>query len=161
MRYNKTMKRFLIFLIMLFIFIPSANTETSSVTEENISQVLKIDIKTLKYEQKQLVYAIITGNELAVKTILDSDSEPRTTYAKIPLTMFAIHSNNVNILKLLVEYGFDPDETIMDVTPIELAIALKKYDSIEYLLSIGVKLTEDDYSLIYKSKDNRLKELFK
>ena len=49
----------------------------------------------------------------------------------------------------------------MDVTPIELAIYMKKYKSIEYLLSIGVTLTEEDFEIIKKSKDKRLKELFK
>ena len=128
---------------------------------DNINQVFQLDIKTLKYEQKQLVYAIITGNKNAVKTILDSDSEPNTTYAKIPLTMFAIHSNEIEILKMLIEnYNFNPDEKIMDVTPLEIAIFLKKYDAIEYLLSIGVKPTEEDLNYIKKSKNKKLKELF-
>ena len=75
--------------------------------------------------------------------------------------MFAIYENNADIIKLLVEYGFNPNETVMDVTPIELAIYMKKYKSIEYLLSIGVTLTEEDFEIIKKSKDKRLKELFK
>ena len=154
------MTKFSIFLIIFFALFSFIKINASEATEENISQVLKIDIKTLKYEQKQLVYAVLTGNEEAVKTILDSDPEPKTTYAKIPLTMFAIHSDNTNILKLLIEYGFNPNEAFMDVTPIELAIVLKKYDSIKYLLSIDVELTDEDYRLIKKSKDLRLKEFF-
>ena len=154
------MRKFLL-LILFLIFANSVVIAQGYPSQDNIAQVLKIDINKLKYEQKQLVYAIITGNENAVRTILDNDSEPKTTYAKIPLTMFAIHSDNVEILKILIEYGFDPNETIMDVTPLELAIALKKYDSIEYLLSIGVTPTNEDYEIIRKSKDKKLKELFK
>lgn len=151
-----------ILLIIMFLMIANSFVYAQDYpNSDNINQILKIDINKLKYEQKQLVYAIITGNENAVRTILDADQEPKTTYAKIPLTMFAIHSNNVEILKILVEYGFDPNETIMDVTPLELAIALKKYAAIEYLLSIGVKPTYDDYTIINKSKDLKLKELFK
>lgn len=152
------MKKLLSVLFMLFTFIPVCRAGEYALSD-NIEQVLKIDIRTLKYEQKQLVYAIITGNETAVKTILDFDPDPKTTYAKIPLTMFAIHSDNVNILKLLINYGFNPNETVMDVTPVELAIALKKYDSIKYLLSIGVKLSKEDYQIIKKSKDKKLKEI--
>ena len=153
------MKNFLL-LILSLIFINPITMAEDFLNQNSISQVLKIDINTLKYEQKQLVYAIITGDKNAVRTILDNDSEPKTTYAKIPLTMFAIHSDNVEILKMLIEYGFDPNETVMDVTPLELAIALKKYDSISYLLSIGVTPTNEDYEIIHKSKDKKLKELF-
>ena len=153
------MKKFFLTLFILFFVSNFGYTQTVE-TNADVSKVLKIDIKTLKYEQRQLVYAILVGDKKSVRTILDSDESPKTTYAKIPLIMFAIYENNVEMIKLLTEYGFDPNETVMDVTPIELAIAMKKYKSIEYLLSLGVALTEEDYELISKSKDKKLKELF-
>ena len=155
-------KIFLSFLLVIFVFINCGEVKADSkYYPKDYSGVFELDIRTLKYEQKQLVYAIITGNKKAVKTILDSDSEPKTTYAKIPLTMFAIHSNEVDILKMLIEdYNFDPNETIMNVTPLELAIATKKYDSIKYLLSIGVEPSEEALKIIQKSKNKKLKYLF-
>ena len=97
----------------------------------------------------------------SVKTILDSDPEPNTTYAKIPLTMFAIYSNEIDILKMLIEdYHFDPNQTIMNVTPLEIAIVLKRYDAIKYLLSIGVEPSEEALKIIQKSKNKKLKALF-
>ena len=156
------MKKLLILLISIlflsFVSVQSAGAEESFYAKD-YSGVFELDVKALKYEQKQLVYAIITGNEKAVRTILDSDPEPKTTYAKIPLTMFAIHSNEVDILKMLIEdYNFDPNETIMNVTPMELAIATKKYDSIKYLLSIGIKPSEEALKLLDKRKYRKVKE---
>lgn len=155
-------KLFTILFIILFLI--SSNTFAQNEEQfenKNFQEVLKIDIKTLKYEQKQLVYAIITGDENSVKTILNSDPNPQTTYAKIPLTMFAIHSNKIEILKILIEdYKFNPNETIMNVTPLEIAIALKKYDAIEYLLSIGVQPNEETLKYIKKKNNKKLLELF-
>ena len=157
----KGMKKLFLILIM-FIFTNCGVSCAADIESDiNVNKILSIDIKTLKYEQRQLVYAILTGDEKSVRTILDSDENPKTTYARIPLIMFAIYENNADMIKLLVEYGFNPNETVMDVTPIELAIYMKKYQSIEYLLSIGVTLTEEDFEIIKKSKDKRLKELFK
>ena len=163
MCYNKFMKKIVLTLSILFLtFCPMLNVKAEdSFYSKDYSGVFELDIKTLKYEQKQLVYAIITGNEKAVRTILNSDPEPKTTYAKIPLTMFAIHSNEVDILKMLIEdYNFDPNETIMNVTPLELAIATKKYDSIRYLLSIGVSPSEEALKLLEKRKYKKVKEIF-
>lgn len=157
------MKKFVIIIsvfALIFTFAASANCE-NEYSQSNIENRLLLSVKTLKYEQKQLVYAIITGNINAVKTILEADENPKTTYANIPLTMFAIYSDNTEILRLLVEYKFDPNETLLNVTPLELAIAMKKYESIEYLLSIGVTIQEEDIELIKKSKDSKLKNIFK
>lgn len=153
------MKKLLIIFTLLFI-IP-INISFADIDSDTVSQVFTLDIKTLKYEQKQLVYAIIIGDKNAVQTILNSDPSPKTTYAKIPLTMFAIHSNQNEILKMLIEdYNFDPDEKVMGVTPLEIAITLKKYNTIKYLLSIGVEPTQEDLIIIKKSKNKKLKELF-
>ena len=119
------MKKLLI--ILLFIFVMPFSASYVKAEDTDISQIFKLDVQTLKYEQKQLVYAVITGNATAVRTILNSDPNPNTTYAKIPLTMFAIYSNQNEILKILIEeYSFDPNEKVMDVTPLEIAITLKK-----------------------------------
>lgn len=152
------MKKFFVLIIVLIFTGITAYAENTGI-DKNISQVLSIDIKTLKYEQRQLVYAILTGDEKSVRTILNSDENPKTTYARIPLIMFAIYENNVDMIKILVEYGFDPNETVMDVTPLELAIYMKKYKSVEYLLSVGVTPTQEDYEIIKKSKDKKLKSL--
>ena len=133
----------------------------AELTKDIPSQVFRLDIQTLKYEQKQLVYAIITGNKTAVQTILNSDPAPLTTYAKIPLTMFAIHAKQNEILKMLIEdYNFNPDEKFMGVTPLELAISLKRYDAVKYLLSIGVKPSKEALKLVKKSRNKKLKALF-
>ena len=155
-------KIFLLISIIFVLLVPAVNARThESFYSKDYSGVFELDVKALKYEQKQLVYAIITGDEDAVRTILNSDPEPKTTYAKIPLTMFAIHSNEVDILKMLIEeYNFDPNETVMNVTPLELAIATKKYDSIKYLLSIGVKPSEEALKLLEKKKYKKVKILF-
>ena len=145
---------------LIFTFTGIAECE-NAYSQNDIENTLLLSVKTLKYEQKQLVYAIITGNINAVKTILEADENPKTTYANIPLTMFAIYSDNTEILKLLVEYNFNPNETLLNVTPLELAIAMKKYESIEYLLSIGITPQEEDFELIKKSKDSKLQKLFK
>ena len=84
------MKKLFLFLTILFLM-PFAQVNYVQ-AEDNTAQVFRLDIQTLKYEQKQLVYAIITGNKNSVQTILNSDPAPLTTYAKIPLTMFAIHA---------------------------------------------------------------------
>ena len=147
-------------LLMLFLFAGFYESAKCVEVDKNINQVLSIDIRTLKYEQRQLVYAILTGDEKSVRTILDSDENPKTTYAKIPLVMYAVYENNVDMIKLLLEYGFNPNETVMDVTPLELAIYMKKYKTIEYLLSVGVIPTDEDYEIIRKTKDKRLKILF-
>ena len=153
------MKKLLI--ILLFIFVMPFSASYVKAEDTDISQIFKLDVQTLKYEQKQLVYAVITGNATAVRTILNSDPNPNTTYAKIPLTMFAIYSNQNEILKILIEeYSFDPNEKVMDVTPLEIAITLKKYDAVKYLLSIGVEPSEDDILLGRKSKNRKIRELF-
>ena len=157
------MKRFLtIISTFVLLFSPiSLGLCEEKLEDKNIQDVFQLDIKTLKYEQKQLVYAIITGNENSVRTILNSDPEPKTTYSKIPLTMFAIHSNQLKILKALIEdYKFDPNQTVLDVTPLEIAIVMKRYEIIEYLLSIGVEPNDDDIYYLSKTKDKKLKKMF-
>lgn len=153
------MKKLFLVLIILFLFPYTAVKAEPLKCDEG--QIFKLDIKTLKYEQKQLVFAVITGNKTAVQMILNSDPSPNTTYAKIPLTMFAIHSKQYEILKMLIEdYGFNPDEKFMGVTSIELAISLKRYDAIKYLLSVGVKPSEEILDYINKSRNKKLKKLF-
>ena len=150
------------FLILLILFIIPITPVIAAQDDEPTSQVFKLDIQTLKYEQKQLVFAIIIGNKDAVRTILNADPTPLTTYAKIPLTMFAIHAKQYDILKILIEeYKFNPDEKFMGVTPLELAISLKRYDAIKYLLSIGVSPTNETLKLVEKSKNKKIKDLFK
>ena len=117
--------------------------------------------RTKDTKKDSVQYQRLIDSLANVRTILNSDPEPKTTYAKIPLTMFAIHSNEVDILKMLIEdYNFDPNETIMNVTPLELAIATKKYDSIRYLLSIGVSPSEEALKLLEKRKYKKVKEIF-
>ena len=151
-----------IFALIIILFMMPICFVRAEQVEDVSAQVFKLDIQTLKYEQKQLVLAIIIGNNDAVKTILDSDPSPKTTYANIPLTMFAIHAKQKDILKMLIEdYKFNPNERFMGVTPLELAISLKRYDEIKYLVSIGVEPTDEALKLVEKSKNRRLKELFK
>ena len=69
---------------MLFSPVVNAGAHESFYSKD-YSGVFELDVKALKYEQKQLVYSIITGDEEAVRTILNSDPEPKTTYAKIKL----------------------------------------------------------------------------
>ena len=148
-------------IILFLILIMPFGISSAKENDGNFSQIFKLDVASLKYEQKQLVYSIITGNESAVKTILDSDPNQNTTYARIPLTMFAIHANEIGILKMLIEdYKFDPNEKVMGVTPLEISIYLKRYDAIKYLLSIGVVPSEEVLQYIKKSKNKKLKELF-
>ena len=153
------MKKVLIIFSLFILIAPPIEAQTFEKAKTE-NPVLSVDIKTLKYEQRQLVYAILTGDEKSVRTILDSDENPKTTYARIPLIMFAIYENNTDMIKLLISYGFDPNESVMDVTPLELAISMKKYESIEYLLSAGVVPSEADYELVNKSRNKKLKKLF-
>ena len=148
-------------LITLILFLMPFNQIRAEQTKDENSRIFRLDVHTLKYEQKQLVFAVITGNKNAVQTILNSDPSPQTTYAKIPLTMFAIHAKQNEILKMLIEdYMFNPDEKFMGVTPLELAVSLKRYDAIKYLLSIGVEPSDETLKLVEKSKNKKIKALF-
>lgn len=64
---------------------------------------------------------------------------------------WASAKGNVDMIKLFIEYGADPNDT-EGANSLDCAIMYQKMDAVKYLISIGAKIT--DYSLSSKYLEN-------
>ncbi|CAF0806053.1 unnamed protein product [Adineta steineri] len=105
---------------------------------------LNINIKNGSLNQTILHYVVINGNLEDIRIVLDIhvDTNLNDQFGRTAIHYIALydtkHKNDIEIIKLLIEYGAIPNlEDNMCQTCLHHAIIKEKYDLVEYLISLS------------------------
>lgn len=145
------MKKVLLCLIIsVLILSPMVQAKDIEYTEKQIELQQELAAQNYKFKAGYLHEAIKNGNNDIVKKYLDAGFSPSKTHMGWTNAAWAIYCNNVDALKLFIEYGANINEKSLGVYLLDTAINSSKKDAAKYLYENGAKYSSYNTEMLCK-----------